>query len=275
MLEGRPVTEAEGLVSALYRYPVKSMEGEAADALEIDRYGVVGDRALALLDPTTGRVATAKQPRWWRDLLLCSARTTADGVEVRLPDGRSYRADAVDGPLSALLGRTVAMASRRPEGATVERPDPEAVLAEGLDADIEAPELEIAQGTPGGRFVDHSPLHLITTATLAAIGVEALRYRPNVVVETPEGTAAFVENGWLGRRLVLGEVELETTLPTPRCSVPTLDHGGRGREPRALRYVVEHNRVDVPGFGVLPCAGLYATVVRPGTVRAGDALRAV
>jgi uncharacterized protein YcbX len=267
------MTEVRGVVSALHRYPVKSMVGEARAELEIDRHGAVGDRALALLDVATGRVATAKQPRWWRSLLLCGATTTAEGVEVRLPDGRTFRAEEVDEALSALLGRTVAMSSRRPEGALVERPDPEAVLAQGVDADIEAPELEIAQGAPGGRFVDHSPLHLITTATLAEIGVEALRYRPNVVVETPAGTPPFVENSWLGRPLVLGEVELEATLPTPRCSVPTLDHGGRGREPRALRFVAEHNRVDVPGFGVLPCAGLYATVVRPGTLRAGDELR--
>ncbi|MCF7547612.1 MOSC domain-containing protein [Pseudonocardia sp. WMMC193] len=255
-------------VSTLHRYPVKSMLGEDLPSLEIDAHGVVGDRALALVDPTTGKVATAKQPRWWRDLLQCRAESTDAGVRVHLPGGEVRGAHEVDEPLTALLGRPVAMAYRRPDGALVERPDPEEVLAQGLDAELETPELEIAMGAPGGRFVDHSPLHLITAATLGSLGVEALRYRPNVVVAG--SVAPFVENAWLGRRLRIGEVELEVTLPTPRCSVPTLQHGDLGRAPHALRGPADRNRVEVPGFGVLPCAGCYATVVRTGTIRAGD-----
>ena len=259
-----------GVVSALHRYPVKSMLGEDAARLEVDTHGVVGDRALALIDTVTGKVATAKQPRWWRSLLRCSAVTTDGGVRVRLPDGQWRTADDVDDLLSALLGRPVAMADRRPDGAIVERPDPERVLSEGLDADIDPAELEIAQGAPGGRFVDHSPLHLITTATLDEIGVQALRYRPNIVIKTPVGCPAFVENGWIGRQLRIGSVHLEATLPTPRCSVPTLEHGNSGRERRALRIPADRNRVEVEGFGVLPCAGFYAGVIQPGVLRTGD-----
>ena len=99
---------------------------------------------------------------------------------------------------------------------------------------------------------------------------EALRYRPNVVVATPEGTPPFMENDWLGRELTLGGVRLVGTLPTPRCSVPTLEHGDLPRSKEALRGPAERNRVDVPGFGVLPCAGLYARVEAPGTLRCGD-----
>jgi uncharacterized protein YcbX len=191
-------------------------------------------------------------------------------VRVTLPDGRSLPAGAAGAALSELLGRPVRMSARRADGAVVERPDPEDVLSAGLDADVDAPLLEIAQGTPGGRFVDHSPVHLITTATLDALGVEALRYRPNVVVATPEGTPAFVENSWLGHRLTVGAVTLVPALPTPRCSVPTLEHGDRARAPEALRGPAERNRVEVEGFGVLPCAGIYARVGARGTVRAGD-----
>ncbi|GAA4549850.1 MOSC domain-containing protein [Pseudonocardia xishanensis] len=259
-----------GVVASLHRYPVKSMLGEDLAELVLDGHGAVGDRALALVDPTTGRVATAKQPRWWRGLLQCRAVSSEDGVRVRLPDGTQHAADQVDAALSAYLGRTVVMAAQRADGASVERPDPEAVLAEGLDAELDAPILEIAQGTPGGRFVDHSPLHLVTTATLDALGVEALRYRPNVVITTPSGFPPFAENDWLGGSLRIGEVELGVTLPTPRCSVPTLEHGGLGRAPHALRGPADRNRVEVTGFGVLPCAGVYATVRRPGVLRTGD-----
>ncbi len=260
-----------GEVLSLHRYPVKSMLGEDLAALELDTHGVVGDRALALTDPDTGRVATAKQPRHWRRLLTCASAGVGDDVRVTLPDGRTVDAGQAAGQYDQLLGRPGVVAHPRAHGAVVERPDPEDVLAHGLDADVDAPTLEIAQGAPGGRFVDHSPVHLITTATLDALGVEALRYRPNVVA-TPPGTEPFVENGWLGRRLTLGEVVLVPTLPTPRCSVPTLEHGALPRAPHALRGPADRNRVEVDGFGVLPCAGLYARVERTGTLRVGDPL---
>jgi hypothetical protein len=45
------------------------------------------------------------------------------------------------------------------------------------------------------------------------------------------------------------------------------------RWPQSLRYVLEHNRVETPGFGLLPCAGLYAEVVNTGTAGEGDEVR--
>jgi uncharacterized protein YcbX len=157
----------------------------------------------------------------------------------------------------------------------VERPDPEDVLAHGVEATVPAATLEIGQGTPGTTFVDYAPVHLITSATLERIGTEHLRYRPNVVVETPPGTPAFVENDWVGRELHVrggdgATTVLRVALPTPRCSVPTLEHGTLPRAPHAVRTLMAANRVDVPGFGVLPCAGAYAEVGRGGTVHVGD-----
>lgn len=266
-----------GRVSALLRYPVKSMLGEQRPSLDVTPLGVAGDRRYAYIDDETGRVATAKNPRLWRRLLQCSAATEADGVVVTLPGGHTVPVAESAAPLSELVGRSVQVADERSAGATVERSDPIDVLTHGLDAEIEAALLEIAQGTPGGAFVDHSPVHLITTATLGAVGlgeVEALRYRPNIIVETPDGVPPFVENDWVGVDIRVGEVVLRGTMPTPRCSVPTLEHGALPRSPQSVRYVLEHNRVEVPDFGgPLPCAGLYAEVVTAGTIRQGDAVR--
>lgn len=259
-------------VLALRRYPVKSMLGVEVDDVLLGPGGVDGDRALALIDAETGRVATAKHPRLWRTLLQCFATRDGAAVTITLPDGRSVSAADADGPLSEFLGRPVRLAGERPAGAEVERPDPEDVLAHGVEAVVEAPTLEIAQGTPGTTFVDHSPVHLITTATLDHLGVEALRYRPNLVLATPPGTAPFVENSWLGRELTIGDVRLRVTLPTPRCSVPTLEHGDLPRAAHAVRGPMAENRVEVTGFGVLPCAGAYAEVLAGGTVRTGDAV---
>ena len=102
--------------------------------------------------------------------------------------------------------------------------------------------------------------------------VPAARYRPNLVVRTPPGTAPFAETDWVGSTLVLGDVRLRVTLPTPRCAVPVLAHGSLPPDPSALRVLLAEHRIDVPGFGVLPAAGVYATVEQPGSVAAGTAV---
>ncbi len=256
-----------GTVAELYRYPVKSMLGEARRELVLASGGVAGDRALALFDAGTGLVATAKHPRLWRGLLQFTATLDGDAVRIARPDGSTV--EDVDAVLSDALGREVRLSGTRPDGATVERLDPEDVLAHGVEAEVPAALLEIAQGTPGSTFVDYAPVHLITTATLDRIGAEAVRYRPNLVISTPAGEA-YAENHWVGREIVIGGVRLRGTLPTPRCSVPTLEHGPLPRAPHAVRTVLAENRVDVEGFGVLPCAGVYAEVLSGGTVRVGD-----
>ena len=61
-----------GTVAALRRYPVKSMLGEDVGAGEVTFSGLVGDRRLALVSRSTGKIASAKLPRLWRDLLTLS-----------------------------------------------------------------------------------------------------------------------------------------------------------------------------------------------------------
>lgn len=259
-------------VSVVRRYPVKSMLGETVSGLAVDEGGADGDRRLALIDAETGRVATAKHPRLWRSLLQFAASGDPGQVVIRLPDGRGVAADeaGVDELLSGVLGRWVRLARSRPDGAEVERPAPEDVLEHGVEAEVEFATLVIAQGSPGGSFVDYAPLHLITTATLDHIGAEAIRYRPNLVVQTPPGHPPYSENDWVGRELTVGGVRLRGALPTPRCSVPTLEHGELPRAVHAVRTPMAENRVDVEGFGVLPCAGVYLSVVQGGRIETGD-----
>lgn len=261
---------AVGSVSMLRRYPVKSMLGEDVPELAVDELGAAHDRRLALVDVESGRVASAKQPRLWRTLLQCTARVGAGGVVITLPGGEVVAATDADADLSRLLGRTVVVSASRLPGAEVERPDPEGVLEHGVEADIGFELLELSMATPGSTFVDHSPLHIITTATLETIGVEAIRYRPNIVVQTPPGTLPYLENDWLGGEISLGGVRVRATIPTPRCCLPTLEHGALGRAPQALRVPVAQNMVEVEGFGVLPCAGVFLEVVGPGTIKLGD-----
>ncbi|KWX25830.1 molybdenum cofactor biosysynthesis protein [Mycolicibacterium wolinskyi] len=259
-------------VGSLYRYPVKSMLGESVDSLFIDARGAEGDRRLALIDESSGRVASAKQARLWRGLLSCSAVTQDRGVLIRLPDGSTATTDDdhVDDVLSRFLGRSVRLGRSRSDGASIERADPDQVLEMGVDAEVDAPILELAQATPGDSFVDLAPVHAITTATLERIGVEAARYRPNLVIATPPGYPAYAENEWTDQVLSVGGTRLRAMGPTPRCVIPTLEHGELPRATQALRTPAAENRVDAFGMGLLPCAGTYLEVVSEGTMQVGD-----
>jgi uncharacterized protein YcbX len=240
-----------GTVTALRRYPVKSMLGEDLETVEVTASGLAGDRVVALIDVETGRVATAKHPSSWRGLLALSSEWNGGAPQITLPDGETIAASDAAGELSSLLHRQVR------------------VIAAGDDADVPYALLEIGQGTSGTNFVDYAPVHVITSSTLAHVGVEAIRYRPNVVIETPGGEP-FAENDWMGRELTLGGVTLRVLIPTPRCAVPTLAHGALPRRPEAVQTLLRENRIEVPGFGSLPCLGAYAQVIGPGGIQLGD-----
>lgn len=259
-------------VANLYRYPVKSMLGETVSTLHIGESGADGDRRLALVDAETGHVASAKQPRKWAGLLQLAARADAGQVVIATPDGNEVAADSpgIHDLLSGLVGRSVKLTDHRGRGATLERSDPEKLLALGLDAEVETPVIEIARATPGHTFHDVAPLHVMTTATLKQVGAEAVRYRPNVVLATPTGYPPYAENNWAGTELVIGAVRLRVLKPTHRCVVPTLEHGGLPRAPHALRTLVTENRVEGPDSKKLPCAGVYLEVITPGAISVGD-----
>ncbi|MEU1606595.1 MOSC domain-containing protein [Micromonospora matsumotoense] len=265
-----------GRLTQVWRYPVKSMLGEQLRSATVDSRGVAGDRRLAVLDHDTGRVGSAKRPRRWSALLGVRATGDApDRVRLTLPDGTVHaHPDAgLDAALSRLLGRPVTLTGTVPADALLDRADPDAVLAEGLDADVPVTGNPLGGAAPAGSLVDFAPLHLVTTASLDALDLprEALpRYRPNLVVETD--VRSFVENDWVGRELLIGpEVVLRVLAPTPRCAVPTLAHGALPREPQALRRPARRNRVvPLPGLAAQPCVGAYAVVVQGGRVSVGD-----
>ncbi|WP_033221582.1 MOSC domain-containing protein [Kitasatospora phosalacinea] len=254
------------IVTALHRHPVKSLLGEELSRARIDGRGLDGDRRYALLDLTDGRIASAKEPRTWRRLLTLRAASTAGGVRITGPEGNGLD----DAGISALLGRPVRLISRRPDGAVLRRSVPEQVLAAGIDAEVEYTVQEFGGAAAPGSFFDFAPLHLVTTASLA--GAPAARYRPNLVID--HDGPPYAENAWIGRELAIGpELRLRVIAATPRCAVPTLAHGALPADPEALRRPARENRVrPLPEMPPLPCLGVYAQVLAPGTVGAGDAV---
>jgi len=273
-----------GTVTTLRRYPVKSMLGEDLDASDVSHRGLARDRRLAVVSRRTGKVASAKYPRLWRDLLTLSAAALDDAAltaRITLPGGKTVCSTDpdIDEVLSALLNEPVRLTATPPPGASLDRAVPEAVLRDGIKAQVPAELIEIGAGAPPGTFVDFAPLHLLTTATLDRIAelssyqrAHPERYRPNVVVRTEAG--GFPENDWVGRDLRIGDdLVLRVIARTPRCAVPTLAHGDLPRDAEALRVLARHNRITpLAGLDPEPCAGVYAEVLQPGRIRVGDAV---
>jgi uncharacterized protein len=265
-----------GEIVWLGRYPVKSMLGEECPDAELADGGLVGDRRYALIDAVTGFVASAKHPRKWRSLLTMRARyEPGDGrIAVTLADGTTVLDDdpTIDAVLSRATGRSVRLTGSRPDGATLERLTPS--VEAGAGTLTRGP---VATGAPGQSFVDFAPVHVITTATLDALGqahpdgrVDARRFRPNLVVRMAD-PVPFAENGWPGRTLsVAAGAAIRMLVPTPRCPVPTLAQGDLADDPEVLRVAARLNRAPVADLGPLTCVGAYAAVQRPGRLRVGD-----
>src|SRR3989442_1100595 len=72
-----------GSVVSLWRYPVKSMMGEELNAAEVTKFGLLGDRAYAVLDVETGKVASAKNPKKWPNLFSFRAAYSLSRRTVR------------------------------------------------------------------------------------------------------------------------------------------------------------------------------------------------
>jgi len=279
--------ETIGSVVSLWRYPVKSMMGEELNAAEVSERGLQGDRAYALVDSSDGKVASAKNPRKWPQLFEYRAtfvdppRPGAElpAVRVTLPDGTVVTSDQADlhESLSRVLGREVTLeaAERGQPEAVASSPSPWAPRAEEYWPDIEGLDYRDTVtdfDLPEGTFFDCALVHVLTTATLDRLRelypqgrFEVRRFRPNVVVETSNRVKDFVENAWIGQTVRIGDdVRLAITGPCPRCVMTTLAQGDLPKDSGILRTAAQHNQVNV---------GVYASVLRGGHVRRGDAIR--
>lgn len=287
MPETAPSSET---VVALWRYPVKSMMGEELNAGVVTERGVLGDRAYALVDRSTGKVASAKNPRIWPNLFEFRAAFIDEPqtgaplppVRISLPDGALVRSDdpGIDATLSKAAGREVTLAAIAPEGATLEEywPDIEGLAPQGHRDTVT--DERMAGVAPPGTFFDLAPVHVLTTASMERLRelypqgrFEVRRFRPNIVVRG-EDAGGFIENGWVGKTLVAGDrVRLPVLLPVARCVMTTLAQGDLPRDAGILRTAAQHNRVDVGGQGKFPCVGVYAGVASGGVLRRGDPIR--
>jgi uncharacterized protein YcbX len=233
-------------VRELWRYPVKSLQGERLTTARLGAEGIQGDRQWALFDLDTGFGLTARRVP---DLLFASARTRPDGgVEVVLPDGTVTADDAV---LSAWTGRRVALrsAADAEEDRRYENP---------ADAEDEGGVWNPFEGA-GGAFHDNAAYRvtLVSTATLGTW--DRRRFRANVVLD------GAGEDDLPGTSVRLGSALLDVCRQVSRCVLVTRPQpGGIGRDTGILK-TIHREREGRLAVG--------ASVREPGAVALGDELR--
>ena len=276
-----------GTVAALWRYPVKSMQGEEHSEGEVTQYGLLGDRVYALIDVAEGKAASAKNPAKWPMLLGCKARfveppkkgAAPPPVRLTLHDGSVTESAARDchQVLSTAVKRPVilAMADRGwMSGVHATLPATWTGKAEQYWPDMDGlgHRDTVTEFTlPRGTFFDGAFLHLITIATLIKLHqvyskgrFEPQRFRPNILIDTPEAANGFVEQSWIGKTITIGDAQLAITGSCGRCVITTLAQGDLPKDNGILRTAVQYNEGNV---------GVYAKVVKGGTVKRGDRLK--
>lgn len=223
-----------GQVVELWRYPVKSLQGERLDELACDDRGVVGDRRWAV-QGADGKLGSGKTTRRFRrmpGLLSLSSCMNGDAVIVCFPDGTARRLD--DPATAELIGQIVG--------------EPVDLVEETRTSHLDA-----------------GALHLLTTSSLGLLAARHLaddldsrRFRPNVVIETGPGN---LEASWLGRHLLVGSTPLAVDKETKRCVMVTMAQNSLGLAPGILKDL------ERSSAGRL---GVYGHALGAGVIRLGD-----
>jgi uncharacterized protein len=243
-------------VLGLWRYPVKSLRGEALDMAVLEEDGILGERRWGIRDDGTGRILTARR---LPALLGASAAYVGDQPAITLPDSRTVvgpgpRTDAV---LSEWLGRPVSLlASVRSDPGRAE------YFADASDDTSEAIEWTM----PVGRYVDAAPVLVLTTASLRQgarlhpNGVwDPRRFRPNILIDV-EGEG-WVEDAWTGQLLRAGSATVTPVEPCVRCTMVTRPQAELDADRDIFRTLARHH---------LGRFGVWSDVHTPGTLSVGD-----
>lgn len=229
-----------GIVSDLWRFPVKSFAGERLRRAFVGPFGLLGDRHRAVLADDGETLTARRAHRMLGFGARCGDPETGEGVVVTTPSGRTLPWDdpAVAAELVATLGREV-----------------------GLVRSVVA-------------IHDAAHVHLLSTASLAAAEdwvdgepIDRRRFRANVIVET-EREEPFTEAEWIDRAIAIGErgPVLRVVCPTERCAITTFDPDTLERDNRVLAGLARHRE---------NLFGVYAQVVRAGWIEVGAPVRLV
>lgn len=236
------ITKALGHVCELVRYPVKSMAGAVTESAFLGWHGLDGDRRFAFR-----RLGDDSGFPW----LSAS----------RLPELILYHPCGLD----ETTGEPLPTHVRTPAGSHLELRSGELrnEISGRFGSNVELMKLK------HGIF-DEAPLSVISLTTIAGVGAEAgvdldrRRFRANVLLEILD-PQPFLEDGWVGGKLVFGNGEpsptVSVTMRDLRCMMINLDPDSAKQDARVMKAVVRLNK---------NYAGVYGAVMQTGAIRVGD-----
>jgi len=225
-------------LAQITRYPVKSLQGEVVPTAEIEQDGLRGDRRWGILDEATGKVLTGRRAP---QLLFAAAALAPDGLPViTLPTGETCHGPGVgtDTALSSWLEKPVRLVG------SVGAPAGQAeYFADATDDASEA----IGWTMPDNRFVDASPLLVLTTASLRTAAAlhprgdwNVRRFRPNLLLDVAGD--GWIEDDWCDRAtLRVGPVELRPEQPCVRCTMVTRPQPDLDADADIFRTLARHH----------------------------------
>ena len=268
-------------VTNIYRYPVKSMMGEALRAANIGEVGILGDRGWAVRDEKRGGIRGGKKiPQ----LMTLAAQSGPGAPIIIAPDGDSASAssEGINEWLSDKLNHPVTLWPLLPaeqldhyrRGA----PDTEDFeqelrtvfgrLPEEPLPDLTGFEELLEFESPPGTYFDAFPISIMSQQSLATMNqlkgesrFDVRRFRPNLLVDIPETDHPFPEQAWVGKTLSIGSVKLKIDMTCPRCSMTTHGFDDLPRDTEVMRKLVNHSDGNL---------GIYASVQSPGKISLED-----
>lgn len=238
---------AIGRIEALFRYPVKSMAGEALEQADLGWHGLAGDRRYALRSLGERRgmpwLTATKLPELLR-FHPVRRGAAVEPTHVRTPEGEELElfGEPLAGEIASRFGAPVEMMA----------------LAHGIfdEATVSVISVETMQ----------------EVSRLGGADLDVRRFRPNVVVRLepidPAAPPGFREDRWVGGVLLFGDGDaaprVSVTLRDERCSMINFDPDTAVGTPTLLKAVVRANGTN---------AGVYGTVVRTGKLEVGQVVR--
>jgi uncharacterized protein YcbX len=256
------MTAAVATIVELWRYPVKSMQGERVERVALDAAGLDGDRRFGVVTPDGFVLSGKSEPR----ILAGAAAVRADGeIDLALPDGVRTASDDpdVDARLSAWLDRPV-----RLHRAMV---DEQFLIHHHVDPEDESQTKDFP--TPPGAYYDsRSTVHLLSHSSLRAAQHaheagqwDVRRFRPNLVVAFDGDRDGYVEEAWVDATVTLGAVPAVVRKRTSRCVLTTRAQPGLDRDLQIYRSLLKGNDGNL---------GIYLVPKAAGTIAVGDRVHA-
>jgi uncharacterized protein len=251
-----------GVVTWITYAPVKGLGLVSVDEVELEENGVRGNRRFHLIGED-GRLVNGK---FAGQLVQIRASSDPDGrlLELVLPDGSTVAGGVETGEAVATDFYGNPVAGHVVGGA----------FAEAISSLAGRP-LRLVRVDQAGAGNDRGAAGSVSVVSQGALellareaGVPDVDGRRFRMLFGIDGVEAHAEDGWLGRRVAVGDAVVAVRGLVGRCAVTTQNPNTGIKDLDTLRTIRRY-RPEVEGEEPLPI-GVWGGVEQPGRVRVGD-----